>query len=179
MGRRLLVATVVVLVFIGAGAGVALLTRDDASDSSDSTAGTTSTSASTTSPPTTTAPATTTSAPTPTTAAVPPPAELPDPCGAEGAAIKAAIDNGIDGAAASAQVDQCRLAAVDPSWAVVLLAAKPGADFNAVTVLVHGGGGSWAIVGSGTNNVGCGSAPQQVLVDLGIVCSSAGGGGGQ
>jgi hypothetical protein len=104
--------------------------------------------------------------------------ELPDPCGAEGAAIKAAVDNGVDGAAANAQVDQCRLAAVDPSWAAVLLSAKPGAAFDTITVLVHGGGGSWAIVGSGTTNVGCGSAPQQVLVDLGIVCSSTGGGGG-
>jgi cytoskeletal protein RodZ len=93
MGRRLLVAAAVVLLFVGIGAGVALSTRDD---SSDSTASSTSTSASTSSP-TTTAPATTTSeaaTTTTTTTAAPEPTELPDPCGAEGATIKATIDAG-------------------------------------------------------------------------------------
>jgi hypothetical protein len=176
MGRRLLVAAAIVLLFVGIGAGIALLTRDD---SSDSTASGPSTSASTTSSPTTTAPTTTTGEPatTTTTTAAPAPVDLPDPCGTEGATIKAAIDAGVDGAAASAQIDQCRLAAIDPSWAAVRLTAKPGADFESVTVLMQGGGGSWAIIATGSTNVGCGTAPQQVLVDLGIVCSSAGGGG--
>lgn len=176
MGRRLLVAAAIVVLFVGVGAGVALLTRDD---SSDSTASSTSTSASTSSSPTTTTPASTTSEPaTTTTTAAPAPVDLPDPCGAEGATIKATIDAGVDGAAANAQIEQCRLAAIDPSWAAVRLTAKPGAEFESVTVLVQGGGGSWAIIGTGSTNVGCGTAPQQVLVDLGIVCSSAGGGGG-
>ncbi|HEX5586722.1 MAG TPA: hypothetical protein VFZ17_05400 [Acidimicrobiia bacterium] len=176
MGRRLLVAAAVVLLFVGAGAGIALLTSDDSSDTS--TAGSTSTSApASSSAPSSTTPATTAAPATTTPTVAPADAALPDPCGAEGATIKAAIDNGVDGAAANAQVDECRLAAVDPSWAAVRLVAKPGGSFDTITVLVHGGGGSWEIVGSGAANVGCGAAPQQVLVDLGIVCSSSGGGG--
>jgi len=58
----------------------------------------------------------------------------------------------------------------------VKLVAKPGADFSPVTVVLRGGGGSWTIVATGTSNVGCGNAPQQVLVDLGIFCASTGGG---
>jgi len=174
MSRRLLLAAAIVLLFVGAGAGLALVTRDDSSDTASEPTSTSApaSSAPSTSAPTTTAPVTT------TTTAAPTPADVPDPCGAEGATIKAAIDNGVDGAAANAQIDECRLAAVDPSWAAVRLTAKPGSDFDTITVLVQGGGGSWAIVASGATNVGCGTAPQQVLVDLGIVCSSTGGGGG-
>ena len=73
----------------------------------------------------------------------------------------------------------CRLAASDPSWAAVNLAAKPGAEFAAVTVIVHGGAGSWSIVAQGGTNAGCGQAPQQVIVDLGQFCAGTGGDGAQ
>ena len=69
------------------------------------------------------------------------------------------------------RVDTCRQAPIDTSWAVVTLVAKPGADFSPTSVVLHGGGGSWAIVDSGTGNVACGKVPQQVAVDLGIVCT--------
>ena len=71
----------------------------------------------------------------------------------------------------------CRLAASDPTWAAVQLAAKPGAQFDAVTVIVHGGAGSWTIVASGGTDAGCGAAPQQVIVDLGQFCAGTGGDG--
>jgi len=172
MSRRLVVAAVVVLVFVAGGAALALLTRDDSPS--------TSASGSTTSsrPPTTTSGATTTIGPTTTsgaTATTTTPA-LPDPCGADGGAIRAAIDAGIAGARDGAQVDQCRLAAVDSSWAAVRLVAKAGSTFSPVTVVLHSGGGSWTVVANGMQDVGCGTAPQQVLVDLGILCSSSGGG---
>jgi len=56
------------------------------------------------------------------------------------------------------------------------LAAKPGAQFSAVTVILHGGAGSWAVVAQGGTNAGCGQAPQQVIVDLGQFCAGTGGG---
>ena len=65
---------------------------------------------------------------------------------------------------------------VDTTWALARLEAKPGAEFAATSVLLHGGGGAWAIVDSGTDGVGCGKAPQQVLVDLGLFCAGSGGG---
>ncbi len=81
--------------------------------------------------------------------------------------------------ATNADVAACRLAASDPSWAAVNLAAKPGAQFAAVTVIAHGGAGSWSIVAQGGTDAGCGQAPQQVIVDLGQFCAGTGGGGVQ
>ena len=40
-----------------------------------------------------------------------------------------------------------------------------------MTVILHGGAGSWAIVATGGTNAGCGQAPQQVIVDLGQFCA--------
>ena len=80
------------------------------------------------------------------------------------------------GAHDRAQVAECRLAAADTTWAIARLEAKPGAEYAATTVLLHGGGGSWAVVDSGADGVGCGKAPQQVLVDLGLFCAGTGGG---
>ena len=85
----------------------------------------------------------------------------------------------ISGAQSSADVASCRLAASDPTWAAVQLAAKPGAQFDAVTVIVHGGAGSWTVVASGGTDAGCGAAPQQVIVDLGQFCAGSGGDGAQ
>jgi hypothetical protein len=173
MGRRWIVAGIIVLACVGIGTGAALLTRDDATDEATAPATTTSsTTRATGAPPSSSAP--TTTAP-PASTAPPTPTGLPDPCGAETGSIRAAIDSGVDGARERATVDTCRRAAVDPSWAVVTLTAQPGAEFANLTVLVQGGGGSWAIVDQGTRNVGCGQAPQQVLADLGTVCSSTGG----
>lgn len=168
----MLIGVVIVVVAVGVGAAVAYVTRDD--DSSDSTARpTTTTAATTTTLPTTT----TTTAPastTPTTTTLPPGA-LPDPCGAETATIRLAIDNGVEGAAAGADIDACRLAAVDTTWASVQLVPKPGSGFAPLIVLLQGGGGTWSIVAQGGPEAGCGRAPQQVLVDLGVVCGSTGG----
>ena len=172
MSRRLVIGVLIVLVAVGIGAGVAYMTRDD--DSSDTASGTTSTSATTS----TTAGVTTTAAPptsTTTTTTEPPTSPLPDPCGAETATIRAAIDNGVDGARDAAAIDTCRLAAVDSTWAMVQLVAKAGSEFAPLMVLLQGGGGTWSIVDQGTANVGCGAAPQPVLVDLGVLCTSTGG----
>jgi hypothetical protein len=68
------------------------------------------------------------------------------------------------------------LAASDPSWAAVNLDAKPGAQFAALTVIAHGGAGSWSVVAQGGTSAGCGAAPQQVIVDLGQFCVGTGGG---
>jgi hypothetical protein len=179
MARRWIVAGVIVAVFAAGGAAVALLTRDEGADPSSATRGTTTT------PPTASGLATTSTTPTstgaPTAAASTttteaPRAALSDPCGAETAAIRAAIENGVDGARDRASIDTCRQAPVDTSWAIVTLVAKAGANFSPISVVLHGGGGSWAVVDSGTANVACGKAPQRVLVDLGIVCTSGGGG---
>jgi hypothetical protein len=55
------------------------------------------------------------------------------------------------------------------------LAAKPGATFSPLTVILHAGAGAWTVVASGGTDAGCGSAPQQVIVDLGQFCAGRGG----
>jgi hypothetical protein len=126
-------------------------------------------------PTSTTGTPTTTVAGTTTTTA--PAADAPPgPCGADTGPVRAAIDAGVADARADAEVASCRLAASDPSWAAVQLAAKPGATFRALTVILHGGAGAWSIVASGGTDAGCGSAPQQVIVDLGQFCAGTGGG---
>ncbi len=172
MGRRLLIGALVVLVALGVGAAVAYVTRDD--DSSDETERTTT---STTVATTTTSTTTTTAPPTTTTTLEPPRAPLPDPCGVETATIRAAIENGIDAARDGADIDTCRIPAADPTWAQVHLVARPGASVAPLVVRRQGGGGTWTIAAQGTGDVGCGIAPQAVLVDLGVVCASTGGGG--
>lgn len=173
MGRRVVVGVLIVLLAVGAGAAVAYLTRDD--EGSDTASGSTMT---TTNPPSTAPSTTTAPASTTTTTDEAPRAPLPDPCGAETATIRLAIDNGVEGARDGADIETCRIAAVDSSWAAVRLTARGGSGFAPVTVLLQGGGGSWSIVDRGDGNVGCGRAPQQVLVDLGVVCASTGGGEG-
>ena len=174
MGRRVVIVLAVVALFVAAGAAFALL-RDDGT--SDTAGGTSTTSASSTTRTPSTSAAASTSAPTtaaPTTTLGS--GAVPDACGVDSAAIEAAVNKGVDGASTRSQVDQCRLAAVDKTWAAVRLVAKPGADFAATTVVLHGGGGSWAIVGTGGTATVCNQAPQQVLVDLSIGCTSGGGG---
>ncbi len=127
----------------------------------------TTSSTTTTSTPATTAPATT-AAPTSTTGP-------PGPCGSDAGPIEVAVDAAVTGAAANADLASCRLAASDPSWAAVQLTNKPGAQFNGLTVILHGGAGSWAVVAQGGSNAGCGQAPQQVIVDLGQFCVGTGG----
>ncbi len=177
MARRWIVAAVIVAVFVAVGAGVAWVTHDDDTSSSDASRSTTTTSAavSTTAPASTSS---TTNVPGSTTTTEAPKSPLADPCGAETAAIRAAIENGVTGARDQATLSTCRQAPTDASWAVVTLVAKPGANFSPTIVVLHGGGGSWAIVDSGTANVACGKVPQQVAVDLGTVCTGGGGGGG-
>jgi hypothetical protein len=178
MSRRWVISIVVLVAVLVAAAAVVLATRDD--DSSDAgspvrpqTTSSATSSSSTTLPSGTTLPATsTTTAPNPAATTT---TSVPDPCAAQGGSIRAALDDAIVGVRESADMDSCRLAAVDPSWAVVHLVARPGQTFDALTVLMHSSGTSWAIVGSGTSNVGCNSAPQQVLADLGIICASRGG----
>jgi hypothetical protein len=85
----------------------------------------------------------------------------------------------VSGAAQDADVASCRLAASDPTWAAVKLAAKPGAQFAAVTVVMHDSAGSWSVMAQGGASAGCGQAPQQVIVDLGQFCAGTGGNGAQ
>ena len=177
MARRWIITAIVAAVLVVAAIVAAQAIRDDdttadrATSSTTTTPSTTAAGASTTATPTTTVPASTTTTGAPTNG------EPPGPCGADAGAIRAAIDAGVAGAQAGADVATCRLAASDVSWAAVQLAAKPGAEFDPVAVILHGGAGSWAIVATGGTNAGCGQAPQQVIVDLGQFCAGTGGGG--
>jgi hypothetical protein len=176
MARRWIVSAIVAAVLVVAAVLAAHAIRDDdttaardridAPTSAPSTTGATPTSTST---PVSTAPSTTTLAP--------PNGSPPGPCGTATTAIRAAIDAGVAGAQAGADIESCRLAASDTTWAAVRLAARPGAQFDALTVIVHDQAGAWAIVATGGTNAGCGLAPQQVIVDLGQFCAGTGGGG--
>jgi hypothetical protein len=179
--RRWILTIVVAAALVVAAVFAAKAIRDDGTDTAarhrTTTTASTSTSApsttSTTAAPSTTGAGTTTSsAPTSTTGP-------PGPCGTATGAIRTAVDAAVSGAAQSADVASCRLAASDPSWAAVKLDAKPGAQFDAVTVVLHGGGGAWSVVAQGGPGAGCGQAPQQVIVDLGQFCAGTGGGGAQ
>ena len=183
MARRWILTAVLAAVLVVAAVIAARAIRDDDTDADSaaratttSAAATTSTTTSTTAAPTTTvAPAATT---TLSTSTAPSTTGPPGPCGPDAGPIRVAIEAGVSGAA-DADVAGCRLAASDPSWAAVNLAPKPGAQFAAVTVIVHGGAGSWSIVAQGGTDAGCGQAPQQVIVDLGQFCAGTGGGGVQ
>jgi hypothetical protein len=169
MARRWIITAIVAAVLVVAAVFAAREIRDDDTDTAAREATTTSEARTTT---TTVAPATTvapTSTPTSTTGP-------PGPCGADTGPIRAAIDATVSGAGQNADVASCRLAASDPTWAAVNLTAQPGAQFAPLTVIVHGGGGSWTVVAQGGTDAGCGQAPQQVIVDLGQFCTGTGGG---
>ena len=177
MARRWILTAVLAAVLVVAGVFAARAIRDDDTDpdttaraTTTSSASTTTTAPTTTTPPSTTAAPTTTVAPTSTTGP-------PGPCGTDTGPIRVAVDAAVAGAAQNADVAGCRLAASDATWAAVNLAAKPGAQFDAVTVIVHGSAGAWTVVAQGGTNAGCGQAPQQVIVDLGQFCAGTGGGG--
>jgi hypothetical protein len=183
--RRWILTVVLAVVLVVATVLAAHAIRDD--DPSDTAARATTTSGAPTSAPTTTAPVSTAPSTEPSTSVAPTTATTsaaaatgttgpPGPCGTDTGPIRAAVDAAVSGAAQNANVVSCRLAASDPSWAAVNLGAKPGAQFGAVTVIVHGGGGSWAVVAQGGTDAGCGQAPQQVIVDLGQFCVGSGGG---
>jgi cytoskeletal protein RodZ len=182
MARRWVLTGIVAVALVVAAVFAAHAIRDD---DTAAPAPTTTTTGPTTS--TTAAPTSTTGAPTTTVAVAGPTTDTatttapaadapPGPCGADTGPVRAAIDAGVADARADAEVASCRLAASDPSWAAVQLAAKPGATFRALTVILHGGAGAWSIVASGGTDAGCGSAPQQVIVDLGQFCAGTGGG---
>jgi hypothetical protein len=178
MARRWILTAVVASVIVVAAVFAARAIRDDDTDvdSGSATRATTTSVAPTTTSTTTTVPVTTvapTTTPTPASTTGP-----PGPCGTDAGPIRVAIDAGVADAA-NADIAGCRLAASDPSWAAVKLAAKPGAQFAAVTVIVHGGAGSWSVVAQGGIDAGCGQAPQQVIVDLGQFCAGTGGSGAQ
>jgi hypothetical protein len=179
MARRWIVTAIVTAALVVAAVVAARVIRGDNTDTAATDRSTTTTAAtSTTGGATTTTGAPTTTAPASTTTTVAPAnGEPPGPCGAETAAIRAAIDAGVAGAQAGADVATCRLAATDTAWAAVQLAAKPGAQFDALTVVLHRDAGAWAIVATGGASAGCGKAPQQVIVDLGQFCAGTGGGG--
>ena len=185
MTRTRWLLLIVVLAAVGVAVAVVVAPGDDSGSGStaargtsgstggstggSSRAATTSTLApATTAPVTTVAPATT--AP-PTTTAV-----VPGACGSLGGVIKAAVDRGVPGAAAGADVTECRLAATDATWALVRLTPKAGSGFTATTVILQGGG-AWNVVATGGTDAGCGKAPQQVIADLGQFCVGSGGGG--
>jgi hypothetical protein len=182
MARRWVLTGIVAVVLVVATVFAARAIRDD--DTKDTAAssrrtttssGSTTTTSVTSTTSTTAAPTTTT--PASTTTIAPPNGTPPGPCGADAGPIRAAIDAGVANAQANADVASCRLAASDPTWAAVQLSARPGAQFDPVTVIVHGGAGAWSIVATGGPGAGCGAAPQQVIADLGQFCVGTGGGG--
>ena len=122
------------------------------------------------------APTTTAPAPTDHDRAAAPTTAPPGPCGTDTGPIRAAVDAAVADAQANADLASCRLAASDPTWAAVQLAAKPGAQFDALTVIVHGGAGSWTVVARAAPTPGA-VGPQQVIVDLGQFCAGTGGDG--
>jgi hypothetical protein len=169
-----------VLVLAAVGVGVAVLVAPGGDSTSDQAAKDSSTNTTTTTAaPATSGPATTTAVPSTTTPATTTPATttvaVPGACGSVGGAIRAAAQAGVPGAAAGADVSECRLAASDASWALVQLTPTAGSSFAATTVILQGGGGSWAVVATGGTNAGCGKAPQQVIADLGQFCVGTGG----
>jgi len=175
VARKWIVAGIVALVVAGGlFVAVVLPSIDDGGTTGRSAPSTRrSTSTTAVAPSTTvTPPSSTDTLPTTTTS---PAGILPGSCGVDAGPIAAAIDAAVAGARTGAAVTECRHAAVDPSWVLVRLEAKPGAQFAPTSVLLQGGGGSWTIVDSGSNQVGCGKAPQQVLVDLGLLCLGSGG----
>ena len=178
MARRWIITAVVAAVLVVGAALAARAIRDDGTRSADRAATTTTSTPAPSSSTTTTAPTSTTIAPTtstvPTSTTGP-----PGPCGGDTAAIRAAIDAAVTGAAQNADVASCRRAASDPTWAAVQLAAKAGAQFNALTVVLHDSAGAWSVVAQDGPSAGCGKAPQQVIVDLGQFCAGTGGGGAQ
>jgi hypothetical protein len=173
--RRWILTAIVAAVLVVVGVFVAREIRDDDTDPDTATRATTTTAAvTTTTAPPTTAPTTTTVAPTTTTVPTSTTGP-PGPCGTDARPIRVAIDAAVIGAAQGADVTSCRLAASDPTWAAVNLVAKPNVQFGAVTVIVHGGAGSWTVIAQGGTDAGCGQAPQQVIVDLGQFCLGTGG----
>ena len=178
MARRWILTAVIAAVLVVGAVLAAHAIRDDDTGTPERAAPATTPAPSTTAPVTTsTAPAGTTAPASTTTTVTPVTGTAPGPCGTDTGPIRAAIDAGVANAQANADVASCRLAASDPSWAAVQLTAKPGAQFDALTVVVHGGAGSWAIVATGGTSAGCGASPQQVIVDLGQFCAGTGGGG--
>ncbi len=175
MARRWIVTAAVAAVLVVAAVVAARMIRDDNGGTAAGHRATTSTAApSTEARSTTTGPPASTIAPTTTVA--PANGAPPGPCGVDAGPIRTAIDAGVAGAQAGADVASCRLAASDVTWAAVQLVAKPGAEFDPLTVILHGGAGAWAIVATGGTGAGCGQAPQQVIVDLGQFCVGTGGG---
>jgi hypothetical protein len=176
MARRWIATAIVAAALVVAAVVAARAIRDDDTDVAARDRTTTSTAA----PSTSAGPTTTTPAPTTvpaTTTVAPTTAPPPGPCGTDTGAIRTAIDAGVAGAQAGADIASCRLAASDVTWTAVDLTAKAGAQFDPLTVVLHRDGGSWAIVATGGTSAGCGQAPQQVIVDLGQFCLGAGGGG--
>jgi hypothetical protein len=177
MARRWVLTVVVAAVLVvGAIAAARAIRDDDTSSSAGRHPPASTRPVSTSAAPTSTTAAVTTTTPATTSTVAPANGSPPGPCGADTGPIRTAIDAGVANAQANADVASCRLAASDPSWAAVQLTAKAGAQFAALTVIVHGGAGSWSIVATGGTNAGCGAAPQQVIVDLGQFCAGTGGG---
>jgi hypothetical protein len=176
MARRWIISAVVAAVLVVAAVVAARVIRDNG-DTAATDRVPASTAAPSTSAPTTTTSAPSTTAPAATTTVAPANGAPPGPCGVDTGPIRAAVDAGVAGAQAAADLASCRLAASDVTWAAVQLTAKPGAQFDPLTVILHGGAGSWTIVATGGTGAGCGQAPQQVIVDLGQFCVGTGGGG--
>jgi hypothetical protein len=182
MARRWVLTGIVAVALVVAAVFAAHAIRDDDTAAPAPTTTTTGPTTSTTAAPTSTTGAPTTTVavagPTTNTATTTAPAAdaPPGPCGAVTGPVRAALDAGVANAEADADVASCRLAPSDPTWAAVQLAAKPGATFKPLTVILHGGAGAWTVVASGGTDAGCGSAPQPVVVDLGQFCAGTGGG---
>ncbi|NAZ83492.1 hypothetical protein GTR02_16875 [Kineococcus sp. R8] len=66
-------------------------------------------------------------------------------------------------------VADVRTAASDAAWAGAAI-VPTGDDLDPATVVLHLVGGVWTVVDLGTAQVGCGTAPAVVAVDLGLGC---------
>jgi hypothetical protein len=186
MARRWVLSVIVAAALVVAAVVAAHAIRDDDTAARAAATATIAPTTSTTAAPTGTtgAPSTTGAGPTDagtttttsTTTATAAGDTPPGPCGADTGAVRAAVDAAIIDARADADLASCRLAPSDPTWASARLAAKPGATFTPLTVILHGSAGTWTVVARGGTDAGCGSAPQQVIVDLGQFCAGTGGG---
>jgi hypothetical protein len=185
MARRWLLTVIVAAALVVGAVVAAHAIRDDDTAARAAATATIGPTTSTTAAPTSTTgvPSATGTAPTDagtstttSTPATPAGDTPPGPCGTDTGAVRAAIDATITDAPADADLSSCRLAPSDPTWAAAQLVAKPGATFTPLTVILHTGAGAWTVVARGGTDAGCGSAPQQVIVDLGQFCAGTGGG---
>jgi hypothetical protein len=109
-----------------------------------------------------------------TTATAPPPTSVPSgtgSCGAQAAAIAAAVNGGDLGPVpvANYTITDCRLAPSQPIWGAVTLVPKPGETVDRLTVVLQRLGSIWTVHSYNTGATGC-DAPAPVPAELRVGC---------